>query len=98
LGDGSSFSIESPDKFNDDAQRVAGIVAANANALDLGSYGLDRDKVVEFFLGDSADPDVGRKLEKLGRERGIAAQGFDTSTAFVGGDGRLRTQGFSDAE
>ncbi len=96
LGDGSSFSIESPDRFNDEAQYVAGVVAANRNALDLGAYGLDETSVIQFFLGESDDPDVGRKLERLGRERNIAAKGFAGSTTFIGAEGRLRVQGFSD--
>lgn len=96
LGTGVSFDIESPTAFNDKAQYVAGVVAANADALDLQSYGLNRDSVLQFFLGQSDDPDVGRKLEKLGRERGIAAQGFDNTTAFIDSEGRLRAQGLAD--
>lgn len=97
LGTGISYSIDSPDMFNDEAQYVAGVVAANAHALDLGSYGLDQDKVLQHFLGQSDDPDVGRKLEKLGRERNIAAQGYASTSAYIDAEGRLRAQGLSDA-
>ena len=93
LGTGVSFSVESPTAFNDQAQMVAGIVAANADALDIGSYGLTRDNVLRFFLGEANDPEVGRKLDKLARERGIASQGFGSSTSYIDPEGRLRVQG-----
>lgn len=97
LGTGISYSIDSPDMFDDEAQYVAGVVAANAHALDLETYGLDQDKVLQHFLGQSDDPDVGRKLEKLGRERNIAAQGYASTSAYIDAEGRLRAQGLNDA-
>lgn len=96
LGSGFSYSIESPDHFNDEAQYVAGVVAANRHSLDLGSYGLDQDAVVKHFLGESDDPEVGRKLERLGRERGIASQGYAATSAYIDAGGRLRAQGLAD--
>ena len=95
LGTGTSTTIQSPTDFKDEAQRVAGIVAANFNGIDAGKYGLNRDEVLRYFMGESDDPDVGRKLEKLGRERGIAAQGHAATSSFIDAEGRLRTQGYS---
>ena len=95
LGTGTSTTIQSPTDFKDEAQKVAGIVAANFNGIEAGKYGLNRDEVIKFFLGESDDPDVGRKLEKLGRERGIAAEGHAATSSFIDAEGRLRTQGYS---
>ena len=95
LGSGASSQIGGVEQFRQQAQQVAQIVADNFDEIQAGRYGLTRDAVIRFAAGEG-DADTGSRLRRLQRERNLAAQGFDRSTAFADAEGRLRIQGFGD--
>lgn len=101
LGDGTSDAIVSRETFSKQAQLAASYVAANQNAIDLSVYGLDRDDIVAAVFNEESPTgrsvsEVNQVLERLGRERAKAAEGYAASQSYIDAGSRLRVQGLGD--
>jgi len=79
--------------FSQMAQASALNIMRNARELDLGRMGLSEDDVIKAAFGKGASAEVQDILERFGRERGAAAQGFAGVSSFFDQFGRLRVQG-----
>lgn len=100
LGSGYSDAIGSVAQYSERARIAAIEVARNADDLELGRYGLERNDVIAAMFNEEsptgkASSEVTELLEKLGRERSKRATGFASSAAYTDALGRLRVQGFA---
>ena len=100
LGEGYSTQIGSVAQYSEAARIAAIEVARNADDLELGRYGLERDDVIAAMFNEEspsgkASSEVTGLLEKLGRERAKRATGFATAAGYTDALGRLRVQGFA---